>query len=73
MQPRDESNTIIISPSTGKMLVPGETSINRTIYSVVGFCCAVLLSLFLGMCMRGIVLSSKIMQSKWMRCQDIWV
>ncbi|KAF2788086.1 hypothetical protein K505DRAFT_286769 [Melanomma pulvis-pyrius CBS 109.77] len=48
VQPRDESRTIAINPDTGAMFVPGETSTARTIYAVVGFCCTVVLALFLG-------------------------
>jgi hypothetical protein len=80
LQSRDDSRTIIVNPDTGRMFVPGETSTNRTIYSVVGFSCAVLLSLFLGMCMVVVVLSSKvelksvrISKSKWVITMDeIW-
>jgi len=77
MRPRDGSGTIIVSPNTGRMFVPRKTSTNRTIYSVVGFSCVVLSSLFLAMCMLVVALSSKIeLQSvgipkpKWMIMMD---
>lgn len=51
---RNDDRTVITNPDTGRTLVPGETSTDRTIYNTVALFCTIVLAVFLGKASIGL-------------------